>query len=234
MTTEKSPPRAPLLSGPPRKLLLQESGLELEGTVTLELDDAVEDIAGPYKVRIKRDNEGRLKYLKVKLDRSMPPGKYGSRLKSANADIPVVLEVQESIALAMSPSQITVAGCNGTKVVTSALLTNKGNITLEIPRSHHLGVYDDDGVETAFATTYRLDEDDPIELFGNFIHKLRDGYGGLLKLRITKGYGALPAGISRRVEIEVALQKKLKPQHHYHGVWSLFNSNFNVAISVQD
>ena len=233
MTTDKAPQKVSLFSGPPRKLLLHEPHFDLEGSFTLELDDPLLADDTHHKVRIKRDKQGKLKPVKIKLERSTPPGKYSSHLKSSSANIPIELEVQENIALSMSPPQLAVEGCSGTRVTCSLVLTNKGNVSLDIPRNHHLGIYDDDGVETAFASTYRMDEDDPIELFGNFIHKLRDGYGGLLKLRIIKGYGALPAGASRKVSIEVALQKKLIPRHDYHGVWSLFNSHFTVSISVK-
>ena len=233
MTIDKSPPVASLFSGPPRKLLLLEPHFDLEDSVTLEFDDPLSAQSTRHKVRIKKDHSGKIKHLKIKLDRSTPPGNYRSRLKSSAPDIPVEIEVQASIALSMSPAQLILEGSSGTKVTSSVIFTNKGNVSLDIPRNHHLGIYDDDGVESAFASTYRMDEDEPLKLLGNFIHKLRDGYGGLLKLRIIKGYGALPAGASRKVSIEIALQTKLLPRHNYHGVWSLFNSNFAVAILLK-
>ena len=89
-----------------------------------------------------------------------------------------------------------------------------------------------DGIELAFAQTYRLDTDDATQLVGQLLQKLREGHGGLLKIRID-GAGPLDAGANRVLTLRAHLAQKLKPGHSYHGSWRLEPLRIKVRVSVR-
>ena len=218
-------------SGPPRRIILQSALPEIDETEfkpSKELDSFIED--APNAFRLKRNREGKISDLKIKLSSSTPPGQYKAELKTEAGRIPIEIHVEEHRRVTLSPPQLTFAGAPGEKVRIRALFINKGNVAFDIPKTSSLGIYDDDGIETAFASTYRKNFENTDEFLGHFIKKVRDGHGGLLKLRIVEGSGALLPDSRSSVIIEAQLPSKLRSMHHYHGVWS--TSLFEQAVQV--
>ncbi|PZO17962.1 MAG: hypothetical protein DCF26_08935 [Burkholderiales bacterium] len=112
------------------------------------------------------------------------------------------------------------------------LLENRGNVPIEIDETLVTGVFDNDGIETALAAAYRLDSDDITQIVGTVFARLRDAHGGLLKLRVTEGAGALAVGERRLLTIETVLSSKLHTGHGYHGVLQLGGHAIAVRLSV--
>lgn len=233
MTTSNSNPEALVFRGPPGHLLLH-SDLPAVSGLSFKPDETLQSTIGNSKssFRIQADRSGTLKRLKVRLSNATKPGLYHATLETSDGSIPVDINVEPRSRLVIAPVELALSGAPGDKVQSRLLFSNKGNVTLAIPESDTLGIYDDDGIETAFASTYRMESDDLSKLFANFAAKLRDGHGGLLKLRLLEGSGKLEPGTSRSVLIEAQLPSKLKPGHNYHGVWSLLTAEHAVTVAV--
>jgi hypothetical protein len=179
-----------------------------------------------------RNRRGDFRSRRPRFSRYTPPGTYSCEMKSASKKIPVEIQVEPKARVRIQPSQIGFSGAPGAKVRAELLFSNKGNVSFTIPKSDSLGIFDDDGLETAFASTYRLKESKLDALLGNFIEKLRDSHGGLLKFRIVEGDGELPPGEVRSVVIEAQIPSTIKPGHGYHGVWSTSLFDYSVTVTV--
>jgi len=222
-----------IFRGPPAKLILH-SALPNVCAVNLVPDDKLSSLIGHSKSIFKcRNNQhGELKKLKIRLSPNFKPGLYHAEFETEQGVIPVDIDVEPLPRLTMSPVQVSISGKSGDKVQVHLLFENKGNVPLCIEKSYQLGVYDDDGIETAFASTYRMDTHDLTKLVANFMHKIREGHGGLLKMRVLKGSGNIGLAEVRSVLVEASLSSKLKAGHHYHGVWSLNSSEYAVTVNV--
>ena len=95
-----------------------------------------------------------------------------------------------------------------------------------------VGIYDDNEIELAFAQTYRLETGDANQLVGHLLQKMREGHGGLLKIKVD-GAGALDGGASRVLTLRAQLGSKLKPGHSYHGFWRLYPLRVKVRVTVR-
>lgn len=234
MATTKSKQSTLIFRGPPEKLLCQDGDIPAELKFELETDNPMLCSGKLPRLKVRRTSDGHIRLAKVKVDKYTQAGTYNVALRSKNQTLPAQLEIEERARLSMSPSQLSIKGKPCEKVMVSVVVTNKGNVAIDIPINHFLGIFEDNGVETAFATTYRMEEEDPLLLLRNFFLKLREGHGGMLKMRIKQGFGNLPPRTSKVLLIEAQLPEKLRPGHGYHGIWSLLTFDFTVTVAVEE
>jgi hypothetical protein len=222
-------------AGPPQRLqLLSAPDIDLanaEIEVGADLAGAARVERSPPRLRRRRPASGRPP-LRIRIDRATPPGEYDAVLLSGDTRHAVRITVEAAPRLHATPAGLRFAGAPGDEAVARIVLANTGNVAIDIPKLTSVGVYDDDGVEEAFAQTYRLETDDPTALVGHLLHKLREGHGGLMKIQID-GAGPLPPGTSRELSLRAELAPKLRPGHSYHGVWSLDPLHVAVGVTVR-
>ena len=168
--------------------------------------------------------------LRLRLQSHTPPGDYVTKLYLGDKPVDVLVRVLPAIQVTINPSELSFVGQPGGTATALMTLVNSGNMPVELPKTAPVGVFDDEGVETAFAATYGK----PVETFDAFVQifhgKLREAHGGVMKLTVTRGAGMHPPGSSAVVEMTLDLPKELKAGHRYHGVLS---TDFAaLAISV--
>ena len=221
------------LRGAPRQVLLQ-SRLPALTQADFLPDAALANIIGTHKhsLRIRKHDDGTIKQVKIRLPEATPPGRYAGTLKSGQQEFPIAIDVQEKQRLQIAPVSLQLRGKPGEKIHAQLLLINKGNVSINIPERDVIGIYDDDGMEVAFAATYRLETDDPLVLLKSFIGKMREGHGGLVKIRVSEGAGALPPATQKSIALEISLSDTAKANHQYHGVWSLGSVEYALTIAV--
>jgi hypothetical protein len=186
----------------------------------------------PVRIRRRRRDSGRSP-LRIRIDKRTPPGDYEAVLRAGGETYPVRITVEPAPGLSASPAEIVFAGAPGDEAEARLTLINTGNVAIDIPRSASVGIYDDDGIEQAFAQTYRLETDDANQLVGHLLQKLREGHGGLLKINVD-GAGTLDGGSSCVLSLRAQLAPKhLKAGHSYHGVWSLDPLHIAVAVTLR-
>jgi hypothetical protein len=171
--------------------------------------------------------------IKLRLDRTAPAGKYQAELRLSGKTVPVTLEIAPAPRLSVFPLSADFVGKAGSEPVLEISLANEGNVAIDLPERSIVGIFDDEGLEAAFAETYRQDTDDPVQLVGHWLRKLRDGYGGLLKLRIDSGSFSLPPGAERTIKVSAQLPESLKRGHSYHGIWEIGPVHYRVTVAVQ-
>lgn len=225
--------RTIMLGGAPRQVLLQTHLPSLTHAEFVP-DKTLSGFMGAQKrsFRIRKDSDGIIKQVKIRLPEATPPGDYKGTLKSGTQDYPVAIHVNEKVRLKISPVTLHITGKPGEKVQAQLLLSNKGNVSIEIPERDAVGFYDDDGLEVAFATSYGMKSDDPLVLLKTFIGKLREGHSDLVKIRVLEGAGALPPATQKCITLEIAIPGNAKSKHSFHGVWSLGSVEYALTLTV--
>ena len=217
--------------GEPHRLAMGAAVFNGQTTATIDLPEGLADAHGARTitaaVRLRAGENGRIR---LRLAKTTPPGIYRAEVRTGDSATPIDIEVLPTRRLKVSPPGLRFSGAVGDDCRAAFILVNAGNAPFEVPERAHFGIYDNEGVETAFATAYR-ENDEPMELIKTFVRKLRDGHGGLLKLRI-EGAGPVEPGGERMVVATARIHDRLKPGHAYHGVWKLQDLNYAVSVDV--
>jgi hypothetical protein len=219
------PSRLQLLNGPtldPGEIDL-EPGSELAGAAHLDRT--------PLRIKRRRGDSGRPR-VRIRIERTTPPGDYEAVLRAGGERYPARITVEPMPSLSASAGRVRFVGASGDEAAATLTLTNTGNVAVDVPEVATVGIYDDHGIETAFAQTYRLETDDANQLVGHLLQRLREGYGGLLKIKVD-GAGALDGGASRVLQLHAQLGSKLKAGHSYHGFWRLYPLRIKVRVTVR-
>lgn len=214
--------------GPPRGLIAVGNIGDLAGA-DWRLDGGITDYLtqrGTALRQSRRLGGG----LRLRLLPHTPPGNYAARLYVGDKAVDAMVRVLPAVQVTISPSELSFVGTPGSAVTALMTLVNSGNVAVELPNTAPVGIFDDEGVETAFAATYGK----PIETFDNFVQifhgKLREAHGGVMKLTVTRGAGVHPPGSSAVVEMSLDLPKDLKPGHRYHGVFSTDFTALSMSV----
>lgn len=234
MATRAAPDAESLrLVGRPRKLVLSSPALADSDRYELELPKELKPYAADDKIELRvRKRRFGFDHVRLRLAQAAPPGHYTATLRAGDKAIPISVDIAPSRRLHLFPTSAEFEGAPKASVEIALTVTNGGNVSIDIPERAVAGIYDDDGLETAFADTYRQETNDPLQLLGHWVTKLREGHGGLLKLHIAEGAGALEPGTRRTLTIKTNLPEILKPGHSYHGIWQLDPAQFRVNVKV--
>jgi len=220
------------LQGPPRRLRVTGAAVPKGGTGTLVLTASAKSgqaVSVPAHVVQRREEASQLR---ARLPRDTPPGTYAARLEIEGAMHPVEITVEPQERLSARPAQSDFDGEPGGTAEITLTLFNRGNVAINIPETIVIGIYDNDGLEEAFASTYRQETDDALKLIGHWVAKLREGYGGLLKCSVVAGAGALAPGEQHALTIKTTLPSKLKPGHSYHGALEIGPLTHSIGVNV--
>lgn len=173
-------------------------------------------------------------HTRLRLDPLTPPGDYTAVLELADGgQREVTVSVEPRPRLRVAPSELRFDGPPGGVVSARLLLENRGNVPIAIGDALVTGVFDDDGIETALASTYRMDTDDLNKIVGNVFARLREAHGGLLRLRVADGAGELPPGERVVLMLETTLSSKLRRGHGYHGVLDIGEHGIAVHLRIE-
>jgi hypothetical protein len=219
--------------GPPHRVVsfvALPEGKDYEFVPDKRLSGFLKDVRRPF--RIGRRAAGNLRQIKLRLDRATPPGRYDAALSAGSKKIGIAVTVSENRRVTVSPKLLRFTATLGGTDQIRAALTNLGNVPFAVPQAVPIGLFDDDGVETALASTYRKDPENIDEFLSSFVAQLREGHAGLMKLKFAEGSGDLAPATSRAVVLEATLPETAKPGHRYHGAWNTDFTSVAIAVTV--
>jgi hypothetical protein len=219
--------------GAPQWLSLSSRSLEGHECGDLVLPDALAAHCGANPSLPVRNSCVDGASLRLRLAPTAPPGRHRAELRLSGKSVPVEIDIAARPSLRAFPPTAHFDGIPGEDSTIEMDLANRGNVAVELPERSVVGIFDDIGLETAFAETYRLDSDDPVQLLGSWLRSLRGGYGGLLKLRVDSGAGPLEPGEERSFRLSAHFPESLKRGHSYHGVWKLGPLHHRITLTVQ-
>jgi len=170
--------------------------------------------------------------MKLRLARNTPPGSYKAQIISAETIWDAVIDVRPHMQVSIVPAELSFRATPGKRATFVTTLRNLSNIDIEVPKFALIGIFDDDGIETAFAATYGKKFDDANAFLSSFTGKLSEAHGGLMKLRVLRGAGKHPPGAVAVLEIAADIPAGARKGHRYHGVWTTDFGNLAVSVSV--
>jgi hypothetical protein len=229
MSTQTSAPALHLFGTPLRMHLLGDLPEGGSWTLSLPKDLAARNQIDALRLpRVRPTGPPRFR-----LHSSTPPGTYTATLVSSDQVRPVTIEVTAAPRLSAMPGTIGFAARPGAGARARVAMANQGNTELVISARGLVGLYDDDGIELAFAGTWRQPQDQPASLSGYWLSKLREGHGGITLLDVIEGAGPLAPGDTRMITVATTLSEQLKPGHSYHGFWRVGPSKLAIVVVVE-
>jgi hypothetical protein len=232
MATPQSQSEPLKVHGPPRRLRVTDAALPRTGPCKVVLPPSHEggqETVLPAQIVQRRGYDQ--PQLRVRFPRYTVPGEYAAKLEIDGESLDIMVTVEPHERLVVRPPESVFHGKPGDSSEVTLTIFNRGNVPFEIPSKFVVGVYDDDGVEEAFVTSYRMDTNDWQAIFGNWVLKLRDGYGGLVKCSVA-GAGALAPDQQRTITITARLPSKLRHGHSYHGIHEFGALFYPFGINV--
>jgi len=170
--------------------------------------------------------------LRLALPSSTPPGTYTGTIRVGDIDRSVAVEVEPLIRIRFNPVSLVLHGAPGANISAPFNLYNVGNSEFDVLRVYAFGVFDVDGLDDAFGQTFRTKLRPGERRIDVFAEKLADGHGGLVRVRIEKGSGTVPAGAVREVRAVFRLPDRMRPGRSYAGTLPLNYARYGVRIDV--
>lgn len=215
--------------GPPRRLIAVGALPDL-AAMEFDLEGPLANFLASTRPALRLRQARGSRRLKLRLRPDTPPGDYPGVLRTGKQTWPANARVQPFLRARLEPAELSFRGSPGETATCLTILVNEGNVPVELPKHAPLGIFDDDGIETAFAATYRENGETIDAFLSTFTRKLREAHGGLMKLSLLRGAGSHPPGAAVAVEVAAELPGALLKGHRYHGIWS---TDFaNIAVSV--
>ncbi len=171
--------------------------------------------------------------LRARIDPRLPPGTYDAELRVGDAIRKLHVTVDPLVALRVDPPALRLCGSPQAPLRTGLTVMNVGNVAAALPDAGVVGVYEVNGVETAIGRAYRAETDDGLQMLAGFLKELRNGYGGLVRLRLDGEKGPLQPGAARVLVVTASLPERVRPDHVYTGVWPFATLNLAVRIEVE-
>jgi hypothetical protein len=170
--------------------------------------------------------------LRLALPSSTPPGTYTGTIRVGEIERSLAVEVEPLIRVRFNPVSLVLHGASGANVSAPFTLYNVGNSGFEVRRVYAFGVFDVDGLDDAFGHTFRTELRPGERRIDVFAEKLAEGHGGLVRVRIEKGSGTVPAGAVRELSAVFRLPERMWPGRSYAGTLPLNYARYGVRIDV--
>jgi hypothetical protein len=156
-----------------------------------------------------------------------PEGEAGER------ELPARVEVDAAPALRVIPEQLRLRAHPGDLVGTDLTLLNQGNVPVDLRRVQPFGIFLAGGLERALRRAY-VDKLSKGERRVDVIaDNLAEAHGGLVKMKLQKGYGSRAPGEMRSLEVTLEIPAGLAADSTYAGNWELAGLVYPVTVTVE-
>lgn len=189
-------------------------------------------LPGRQSLRVRQAGRRGARRVYLRLDPTTPPGEYDGEVTDGKETCRIVARVLSDARVTLLAGELDFSGPLDGKATAHLAIANDGNTAIELPRAIPIGLFDDNGLETAFAASYAK----PVSGIDSFVKvfhgKLSEAHSGVQKLSVTKGYGTHGPGTSFSAEFALELKAPLRPGRRYHGVASTDFGELAIAVSV--
>jgi hypothetical protein len=186
--------------------------------IVLQIEDA-----GPFTT-----------WLRFSLPESTTPGTYEGTVSIGADQWPALVEINARLALTISPRRLTFQAAPGAELGASITVVNVGNVALEIPKVHKVGLLDIKGPERAIGLALGDTATDGFTRLGLFAEEMARSHGGRLVLTVEEGEGSLAPGEFRHLRLALRLPDDLKVGRMYTGEWMLLNRSYSIEVLAVD
>jgi hypothetical protein len=186
---------------------------------------------GPIECEALADDDPRV--LRLVLPRFTPPGTYEGTVQVDGEDRPVVVEVEPDVDVRLFPEELTIRAHPGDMVGVDLTVLNKSNVPVEVARTYVFGIFMRGGIERAIRTAYthKLQKDQ--RRADVLVDTLADAHGGLVKVKVTEGSGAVEPDEARDLEAIVRVSRTAVPGRSYTGNLEIHGAVLPVRFIVE-
>lgn len=184
----------------------------------------------PIEVVVQTDLDPRI--LRVTLPQELPPGVYEGTLQRDEVKGPVQLEVDAAPLLHVVPEQLRIEAHNGDLVGADVTMLNQGNVPVDLRSLQVVGIFMNGGIERALrrAYVYQLRKNQRrVDILAD---SLADAHGGLLRIKLEKGEGAIQPGEARELQLVIHVPTGLDPGAMYGGNWELPGLVYPISVHI--
>lgn len=186
---------------------------------------------GGLRRRVRRGDTSTA-LLKLRLPRTTAPGRYQGEADIGGQLVPLVAEIAPFHRLRVTPASVSLAVVPGKPVAVEVLLANLGNVTEDIETRHTFCVFDTRGIDRSLFVALAEDPPPGKPRIDRLMDELADHHGGLVRLDVVAGDGALKPGEQRAVRFELRFSERMRPGRTYAGAWTIENMRFGVRAEA--
>lgn len=219
-----------LLSGPPgnARAVVPIDAPETEA-VTVRLD--VGGDAQLHRAILRPVGPGSTR-LTLQLPRQTPPGEYRGEMKRGDVAHALVVQVEPRPRTRISPKQSLLAVEPGSRVEFDVVVSNEGNVDVQVPKSEAFDLHDPVGQDRALGLTLRADLAEDERRVDRWFEELRRMHGGEARVTVMEGGGTLQPGDSRRIRCRLEVPMTMEPGRAYSGSWPIGSTSHIVAVEI--
>lgn len=168
----------------------------------------------------------------LRVPRTTPPGTYRGTVEIEDQRKPLVVEVEPRTRIRILPKRATIQSRPGKRAELKLTLINLGNVAFEVPKASGFGLYDKEGMDSAIGSAFLAELGENERRIDRVMEELREGHGGVVRLKVQKGAGKLEPGDARDLAIVFQVPARVVPGRSYWGLWTLHGYNFEIEIQV--
>ncbi len=166
----------------------------------------------------------------------LAPGTFTAVLKgSGRSARKVLIQVLEHRKTRFTPKAVSVAVVPGEKLSVNVSATNTGNIPTTIPRGvpARMHVSDRGWPHHFHAAALHQGQDGYQKFLDDFVKRFAEDEPPVARIKIKKGYGELPPGETRLLELEMTVPESLHIDRDYLTLARLGEGRFRFRLRTQ-
>lgn len=170
--------------------------------------------------------------LEFELDPTTPPGTYEGKFDCGKIlHQPFILHVLERVELTLTPSRIVTHGVPGQQLLKEIVISNEGNVPINIDREMIMMLYEVDELNRAIGSSLReVAKEGFNTLMDNLVVKLREAMVRPMSIKFESKDLELQSGEIRKFNISLHFPTNLKPNRSYRGRINIYNCQLSVLL----
>lgn len=221
-----------LRGAPPNLSAVVQLGRATRGSVLTSLDLPKALGETQLSAVLSPLGDGGAARVRLKLPRTTPPGTYHGTLEIEEESKAIVVEVEPRVRMRIFPTQASLQARPGETNELRLSLANLGNVAFDVPRIARLGLFHKQGMDLAVGRAFLAELAEDERRIDRFAEELREGYGGVAKLRVRKGSGKLEPNDARDLDIVLEVPSQVVPSRTYWGLWSFYDTNYKIELDI--
>lgn len=172
--------------------------------------------------------------VRLRFPANTPPGSYRGTIHIGGAEHPAVVEISGEPRIRISPGDVHISGASGQRSTLEFSVVNEGNVACEIAPTYGIGLFAQGGVEDALGAAYRKSEHGGQERVAILADKLAEAHGGLARIQIESGAGAIAPDEIRTLRANLRLPDNLRKGRTYTGTLEIQDAQCDIRVDVSD
>jgi hypothetical protein len=213
---------------------------EVLGGGTVQVNLPAKESKAPLATNIQTEAAGEsFMFVRFDLPPTTQPGTYSGEVSLGEARYPIEVEVEGRPQLHLSPRRLSLNAAPASSVTVEMTAANGGNADADIPSVGAFGLFDVQGAERSIADAFRATDkelsesgDTGQQRLNRLVDRLSQEHGGLIRLQIQEGAGALRPGEIRNLKLLIRMPESIKPGHTYSATWPIDRLRVAVRLVV--